>query len=54
LFLLLMPRWAPWLIGLLRRIALLLDAARLAAARDPEALRTEPAAPFLTVLFFKR
>ena len=54
LFLLLfMPRWAPWLIGLLRRTTLLLEAALLVAVREPEARRTEPEA-FLTVLFFTR
>ena len=59
LFLLLMPRWAPWLVGLVRLTglvtALALGAARRAAVRDPcETLRTVPADPFLTVLFFKR
>ena len=49
-----MPRWAPWLIGLLRRTALILEAARLAAFREPEGRRPAPEAPFLAVLFFTR
>ena len=52
--LLFMPRWVPWLIGLLRRTALFLDAALWVAVREPEARRTKPEAPFLTVLFFTR
>src|SRR5262245_14524718 len=49
-----MPRWAPWLIGLLRRTALFLEAALLVAVREAEARRTDPEAPFLPVLFFTR
>ena len=52
--LLVMPREAPWLIGLLRRTALVLEAALLVAVRDPEPRRTEPEERFLTVLFFTR
>ena len=52
--LMVMPRGAPWLIGLLRRTALVLEAALLVAVRDREAPRREPEAPFLTVLFFTR
>ena len=50
--LLVMPRGAPWLIGLLRRTALVLEAALLVAFRDP-VRRLAPEA-FLTVLFFTR
>jgi hypothetical protein len=55
LFLLVMPRWAPWLVGLVRSAALALGAARWAAVRAArEALRTLPAASFLAVPFFTR